>query len=309
MREKKVAMLKFNPKNTPIPKLHHLLLGSVAPRPIAFASTIDRDGNPNLSPFSFYNAFGVNPTTLIFSPSRRGRDNTTKHTYDNIKEIPEVVINAVNYDLVQQASLSSTEYPQGVNEFIKSGLTAVASETIRPFRVKESPVQFECKVREVIETGMEGGAGNLVICEILMMHIDEKILDIEGNIDPHKIDLVGRLGGDYYCRTSGKSIFTVEKPLQRLGIGIDRLPDKIKFSKYLSGNDLGMLGNIESLPDKEQIKKVCSSVEFKTKLEEIGRFHDSEKPTHEFAKKLLGAGNVFEALCILMGKFDLPESE
>lgn len=295
-------MIKINPKNTPIPKLHHLLLGSVAPRPIAFASTIDKDGNPNLSPFSFFNAFGVNPTTLIFSPSRRGKDNTTKHTYDNIKEIPEVVINTVNYNLVQQASLSSTEYPQGVDEFIKSGLTAIASETIRPYRVKESPVQFECKVREVIETGKEGGAGNLVICEILMMHIDENILDLSGNIDPNKIDLVGRLGGDYYCRTSGESIFTVEKPLQRLGIGIDRLPDKIKFSKYLSGNDLGILGNTENLPDEKQINDVYNSVEFKTKLEEIAQMNDNEKPTHEFAKKLLGTGNIFEALCILMGK-------
>lgn len=294
-------MLKIDPKKTPIPKLHHLLLGSVAPRPIAFASTIDKDGNPNLSPFSFFNAFGVNPTTLIFSPSRRGRDNTTKHTYDNIKEIPEVVINTVNYNLVQQASLSSTEYPQGVNEFLKSGLTAVASETIRPFRVKESPVQFECKVREVIETGNEGGAGNLVICEILMMHVDENILDLSGNIDPDKIDLVGRLGGDYYCRTSGNGIFTVEKPIQRLGIGIDQLPDKIKFSKHLSGNDLGMLGNIESLPDQEQIKKICNSVDFKTKLEEIDHLQDSEKALHQFAKELLRTGDVFEALCILMG--------
>ena len=293
-------MLKFDPKNTPIPKLHHLLLGSVAPRPIAFASTIDRDGNPNLSPFSFYNAFGVNPTTLIFSPSRRGRDNTTKHTYDNIKEIPEVVINAVNYDLVQQVSLSSTEYPQGVNEFIKSGLTAIPSETIRPFRVKESPVQFECKVREVIETGKEGGAGNLVICEIMMIHIDENILDPSGNIDPHKIDLVGRLGGDYYCRTSGKGIFTVEKPLQRLGIGIDRLPENIKFSKYLSGNDLGKLGNIENLPDEAQINSVWNSAQFKSKLEELIQLPEKEKVFHLFAKELLDMGNVFEALCILM---------
>ncbi|NOX45897.1 MAG: flavin reductase family protein [Chlorobi bacterium] len=293
-------MLKFDPKKTPIPKLHHLLLGSVAPRPIAFASTIDREGNPNLSPFSFYNAFGVNPTTLIFSPSRRGRDNTTKHTYDNIKEIPEVVINAVNYNLVQQASLSSTEYPQGVNEFIKSGLTAMASETIRPYRVKESPVQFECKVREVIETGTDGGAGNLIICEIMMIHLDEKILDPSGNIDPHKIDLVGRMGGDYYCRTSGDNVFTVEKPLQRLGIGIDQLPDKIKFSKYLSGNDLGKLGNIESLPNKEEIRKAFDSNEFSKKLDGFSQSRNQEKEIHLFAKELLESGRVFEALCVLM---------
>ena len=209
-------MIKIDPKNTAIPAVHQTLLGAIGPRPIAFASTVDADGNPNLSPFSFFNVFGVNPTTLIFSPSRKGRDNTTKHTYENLKEVPEVVINVVNYNMVQQTSLSSTEYPKGVNEFVKAGFTPIPSEMVIPARVKESPVQFECKVREIIETGDQGGAGNLVICEILLIHIDKSVLDDNGNIDPHKIDLVGRMGGDYYCRASGDAVFIVAKPLQKI---------------------------------------------------------------------------------------------
>ncbi len=245
-------MIQFDPQNIDQQRLHRLLLGSIAPRPIAFASTIDKNGNPNLSPFSCFNFFGVNPTTLIFSPSRRGRDNTAKHTFENLIEVPEVVINMVSFDIVQQMSLASTEYPKGVNEFVKAGLTAIKSEKIRPFRVKESPVQFECKVRQIIETGSGAGAANLIICEIVLIHINENVLDAKGEIDVDKIDLVGRLGGDYYVRTSGKSKFAVPKPLQRLGIGIDSLPDKIKFSKYLTGNDLGQLGNIEKLPDADE---------------------------------------------------------
>jgi flavin reductase (DIM6/NTAB) family NADH-FMN oxidoreductase RutF len=286
-------MITIDPYQTPVPKVHQTLLGSVAPRPIAFASTVDKDGNPNLSPFSFYNAFGVNPTTLIFSPSRRGRGNTVKNTYENLKEVPEVVINAVNFSLVQQASLASTEYPKGVNEFIKAGLTPVPSEKIKPFRVKESPVQFECKVRQIIETGDQGGAANLIICEILLIHIDELILDEKGNIDPNKLDLVGRMGGDYYVRASGAALFTVEKPLQKLGIGIDALPDKIKHSPYLTGNDLGQLGNLEAMPAKHEIEKFISE-EYK------GRFKD-EMGLMDEAKKLLSNNKVAEALMLLMG--------
>jgi len=293
-------MITIDPTNVPIPKLHHTILGSVVPRPIAFASTIDKKGNPNLSPFSFFNAFGVNPTTLIFSPSRRGRDNTTKHTYENIKEVPEVVINTVNYDLVQQASLSSTEYGKGVNEFIKSGLTAIPSEKVKPFRVKESPVQFECKVRDIIETGDQGGAGILVICEILLIHIIESVLDDKGNIDPHKLDLVGRLGGDYYCRTSGDSVFTVEKPLQRKGIGIDQLPDKIKNSKYLSGNDLGQLGNIESLPSKEEIDKIGNLNDIQKTISSYRNAQEAEEQLHTHAKNLIKEGKIHEALSLLL---------
>ncbi|NOU48503.1 MAG: flavin reductase family protein, partial [Bacteroidales bacterium] len=210
-------MIQFNPQTLDQQRLHRILLGSIAPRPIAFASTVDSNGIPNLSPFSCFNFFGVNPTTLIFSPSRRGRDNTTKHTFENLLEVPEVVINMVSFDIVQQMSLASTEYPKGVNEFIKAGLTPVKSEKIRPFRVKESPVQFECKVRQIIETGNGAGAANLIICEIVLMHISENVLDAKGEIDVDKIDLVGRMGGDYYVRTSGNSKFTVPKPLLRLG--------------------------------------------------------------------------------------------
>ena len=285
--------MRIDPYQTPVPKVHQILLGCVAPRPIAFASTVDKDGNPNLSPFSFYNAFGVNPTTLIFSPSRRGRDNTVKNTYENLKEVPEVVINSVNYSLVQQASLASTEYPKGVNEFIKAGLTPVPSEKIKPFRVKESPVQFECKVRQIIETGDQGGAANLIVCEILLIHIDESILDEKGNIDLNRLDLVGRMGGDYYVRASGDAIFTVEKPLQKLGIGIDALPDKIKHSPFLTGNDLGQLGNLETLPADPDIMEF-NSADYK------GRFKD-EKELAEAARKLLARNKVAEALKLLMG--------
>lgn len=204
--------LHFDPGETSVPDFHHLMLGAIAPRPIAFASTIDRAGRPNLSPFSFFNAFGANPPILIFSPSRRGVDNTTKHTYDNIKEVPEVVINAVSYEMVQKMSDSSADFPKGVNEFDMVGLTMQPSDLVKPFRVMESPVQFECKVIQVIETGLEHGAGNLVICEILRIHVNQQVLDEKGRIDPHKIDLVGRLGGEYYVRASGSALFKLAKP-------------------------------------------------------------------------------------------------
>jgi len=212
MKDSKSEYLTFNPGETAIPKFHGLMLGAVAPRPIALASTIDSDGNPNLSPFSFFNAFGANPPVLIFSPARRGRDNTTKHTYENVKDVPEVVINVVNYDMTTKVNDTSADYARGVNEFEMVGFTMQPSELVRPFRVKESPVQFECKVLQVIETGFEHGAGNLVICEILRMHVDQEILDRDGRIDPNRIDLVGRLGGDYYIRATGDALFKLPKP-------------------------------------------------------------------------------------------------
>lgn len=233
--------------------MHGYLLGAVAPRPIAFASTIDKAGNVNLSPFSFFNVFSANPPIMIFSPARRGRDNTTKHTYENVLEVPEVVINIVNYSIVQQASLSSTEYEKGVNEFIKSGLTPVNSDRVKPPRVGESPVSFECKVNEVIPLGDRGGAGNLVICEVLLMHVQDEILDEEGRIDQQKLDAVARMGGDYYCRAHGDAIFKVPKPLSTIGIGVDQIPEVIRNSKVLTGNDLGILGNVENLPRKNSI--------------------------------------------------------
>ena len=204
-------MLTIDPKEIPVPKLHHYLLGAVGPRPIAFASTIDKDGNKNLAPFSFFNVFSANPPIMVFSPARSGRTNTTKNTFDNVKEIPEVVINIVNYSIVEQMSLASSPFEAEVDEFVKSGLTPIASDTIRPFRVKESPVQFECKVNEIIELGKEGGAGNLIICEVTKIHINEDVLDEKGAIDQHKIDLVSRMGGNWYCRANSDSMFEIKK--------------------------------------------------------------------------------------------------
>jgi flavin reductase (DIM6/NTAB) family NADH-FMN oxidoreductase RutF len=286
--------MKINPQTTPPQEFHRLLLGSIAPRPIAFASTVDKNGTPNLSPFSFFNAFGVNPTTLIFSPSRRGRDNTTKHTYENLKEVPEVVINMVTYDMVQQMSLASTEYPKGVNEFVKAGFTTIASEKVKPMRVKESPVQFECKVREIIETGDGPGAGNLIICEILLAHIDDAVLDSNQLIDPDKIDLVGRMGGDWYVRTSGDAKFMVPKPLTSRGIGIDMLPEKIRFNKYLTGNDLGQLGNLEKLPAEDELKS------YSLALPDHASYVNNSDLVIKKAKEEIAAGNPESALKLLM---------
>ena len=294
-------MATVDPLLTKVPQVHKILLGAVGPRPIAFASTVDAAGNPNLAPFSFFNAFGANPATLVFSPSRRGRDNTTKHTYDNLREVPEVVINAVNFSMVQQMSLASTEYPRGINEFKKAGLTPLPSLKIRPFRVKESPVQFECKVRDIIETGDQGGAGNLVICDVVLIHIENDILDENGLIDPFKIDLVGRLGGDYYCRASGDAVFFVEKPLQKLGIGIDALPGKIKYSKYLSGNDLGKLGNIEKLPGMDEIDALKEELQLDKLLDQRETKADKERLVTNVAKNYLEKNQAMEALRVLLG--------
>lgn len=248
-------MKTIDPKNTPTATVHSQLLAAVAPRPIAFASTIDKNGNVNLSPYSFFNVFSAKPPIAIFSPARRVRDNTIKHTLENAYETKEVVINVVNYAMVQQMSLASTEYPKGVNEFVKAGFTELPSVMVKPPRVKESPVQLECKVKEIIELGNEAGAGNLIICEILLIHINENVLGENGLIDQHKIDLVARLGYNWYCRASGNSLFEVPKPLTTLGIGVDAMPEHIRKSKYLSGNDLGMLGNVEQLPDETSVNE------------------------------------------------------
>ena len=251
-------MLTLDPKELPIPKLHHYLLGSIGPRPIAFASTVDAEGNRNLAPFSFFNVFSANPPILIFSPARSGRTNTTKNTHDNVKEVAEVVINVVNYDMVHQMSLASSPFEAGVDEFVKAGFTPIASDTIRPFRVKESPVQIECKVLEVKELGENGGAGNLVICEVQKIHIDERVLDENQMVDQQKIDLVSRMGGNWYCRANAASMFEVDKPITAIGVGVDSLPMKIRTSSHLTGNDLGILGNMESIPTVEEIKRDLS---------------------------------------------------
>jgi flavin reductase (DIM6/NTAB) family NADH-FMN oxidoreductase RutF len=248
-------MISFDPKDLAVPKLHQYLLGAVGPRPIAFASTINEEGIPNLAPFSFFNVFSANPPILIFSPARSGRLNTTKDTYENVKKIPEVVINIVNYELVHQMSLASSPYAPGTNEFIKSGLHQIPSLKVQPPRVSESPVQFECKVNQVIELGNEGGAGNLIICEVVQFHIHENILDQNQMIDQKKIDLVARMGGNWYCRANENSMFEIEKPITTCGIGFDQIPQEILNSEILSGNDLGQLGGIEVLPDETEVNE------------------------------------------------------
>jgi len=290
--------MKIIPGEIKTAQLHAYLLGAVAPRPICFASTVDELGNPNLSPFSFFNVFGSNPTTLIFSPSRKVRDNTIKHTLENIYATKEVVINVVNYAMVQQMSLSSCEYPKSVDEFIKAGFTKLPSEKIKPFRVAESPVQMECKVRQVIETGTEGGAGNLVICEVLVMHINDAVLNDKQQIDPHKIDLVARMGGDFYCRASGAAVFEIEKPNTQLGIGIDALNSSIKNSTILSGNNLGQLANVHEMPfvdpsfTDDTLKNIIQY--YSINPDEMGQ------ELHRYAKKLLDAGKVKEAWQVLL---------
>lgn len=294
-------MLRIDPKEVKTPVLHSYLLGAVAPRPIAFASTIDKDGNPNLAPFSFFNVFSANPPIAIFSPARSGRTGITKHTYDNVKEVPEVVINVVNYDMVQQMSLASTEYPKGVNEFVKAGFTPVASELVKPFRVKESPAQLECKVKQVIELGEQGGAGNLIICEVVLMHIDEKVLDANQMIDPNKIDLVARLGGNWYSRTNGNALFEVAKPLLNLGIGVDAIPEHIRHSDVLTGNNLGQLGNIEKLPTEDDIMHYLSSGAINEVFELYGTDRKKlEHQLHHVAKGLLENNKVEEAWKVLL---------
>jgi flavin reductase (DIM6/NTAB) family NADH-FMN oxidoreductase RutF len=295
-------MLTLNPKDIATGKLHAYLLSAVAPRPIAFASTINQDGTPNLSPFSFYNVFSSNPPIAIFSPARRVRDNTTKHTLDNVKHTPQVVLNAVNYDIVQQMSLSSTEYPYGINEFEKAGLTPVASELVKPFRVKESPVQLECKVNEVIALGDQGGAGNLIVCEILLVHIKESILDELGRIDQHKIDLVGRLGGDWYSRNTGNALFEVPKPLSSLGIGVNAIPANIRNSNILSGNDLGKLGNVEKMPSNIDIATYNQSPEFILVSQEFKFKQNGENARHEAAKYFLDKNDSNTAWKILLSE-------
>ncbi|AXP80288.1 Flavin reductase like domain protein [Mariniflexile rhizosphaerae] len=288
-------MLSIDPKTLSTSKLHGYLLSAVAPRPIAFASTVDVDGRANLSPFSFFNVFSANPPILIFSPSRRVRDNTVKHTLKNVLVTREVVINVVSFDMVHQTSLSSTEYPEGVNEFEKAGFTMLKSDIVKPFRVAESPVQIECKVNDIIELGIEGGAGNLVICEVVKLHIDEDVLNEDGSINQEKLDLVARAGGSYYSRAK-KGFFEIPKPLTTLGIGIDNFPEDVKNSMVLTGNDLGMLGNVESLPTEAEVDDFIKDIserypKIKTK---------TYRQKHKLARNYLSFGDVESAWKILL---------
>ncbi len=279
-------MLTIDPKKIEVPKLHHYLLGAIGPRPIAFASTMDANGIPNLSPFSFFNVFSANPPILVFSPAKSGKTGANKNTFDNVKATREVVINVVNYDIVQQMSLSSSPYDASVDEFVKSGLTPVPSDEIKPFRVKESPVQFECKVNDITELGKNGGAGNLVICEVLKIHINENVLDEKGMIDQHKIDLVSRMGGNWYCRADKNSMFEIQKPLATLGIGVDKIPLDIRNSSILTGNDLGLLGSIEAFPTAQKVNE----------------YNAPEGDKHLLAKELLAKGEIMNAWKVLLKK-------
>ena len=271
----------------------NFLQHSIAPRPICFASTIDKDGNVNLSPFSFFNLFSTYPAVIVFSPSRRVRDNTTKHTLENILQVPEVVVNIVSYEMLQQTSLASCEYPKGTDEFLKAGFTKEPSQLIKPPRVKESPVQLECKVLEVKPLGTEGGAGNLIIAEVLIMHINENILNESGNIDQKKLDLAARLGGNWYTRANAETIFEVEKPNMHLGIGIDMLPENIRSSKILTGNNLAQLANVSEIPfvdpafEDENLKNIFQYYSIDPA--------EMEKELHRYSKELLDAGKVKEA--------------
>ncbi len=294
-------LITIDPKDVKVPEFHALMQGVVAPRPIAFASTIDKHGQVNLSPFSFFNMFSTNPPILIFSPSRRVRDNTTKHTLENVLECPEVVINIVNYAMVQQASLASTEYEKGVNEFVKAGLTEAASQIVKPPRVAESPAAFECRVNQVVPLGESGGAGNLVVCEVLLAHFKKEIFDANGKVDPHKLDAVARMGGDWYCRAHGDALFEVEKPVTKKGLGVDQLPDRIRLSSVLTGNDLGMLANVEHLPSADAVREYHKHPKVQELVAEFDRDPVGlEEALHSLAQRYLKEGYVDIAWKVLM---------
>ena len=282
-----------------IPDRQNYLQHAIAPRPICFASTTDSKGNINLSPFSFFNLFSINPPIAVFSPSRRGRDGSTKHTYQNVLDVPEVVINIVDYEMVQQTSLASCEFPKEVNEFYKAGFTEEPATRVRPPMVKEAKVKLECKVLEVKPLGELGGAGNLIICEVMLMHIDDSILNEKGMIDQTKLHHVARLGGDWYCRVDASNLFQVEKPNVKLGVGFDALPASVRASKILSGNDLGLLANVHEMPqidtsfEDEHLKQIVQY--YSVNPEEM------EKEIHLYAKKLLSEGKVMQAWQVLLG--------
>ena len=290
-----MIMTSFEPKNCSIPQLQRLLSSSVAPRPIALASTICSEGQPNLSPFSFFNVFSTNPPILIFSPARRVRDNSTKHTLQNVEKVKEVVINVVSYDIIQQMSLSSTEYEKNINEFKKAGLKMLKSDLVKPFRVAESPVQMECKVNDIIPLGTQNGAGNLVICQVLKIHICDRVLNGRNEIDQEKLDLVARGGGSYYIRAR-EGFLEIPKPLRSKGIGVDMLPDHIQNSSILTGNDLGILGNVEEIPSLKIVAEFWAESEQKELKNKLKTTDDK----HLKAKEFIENKDVFKAWCVLL---------
>lgn len=280
-------MLSINPKDLSVQVLQKYLQNAIAPRPICFASTVDAAGNPNLAPFSFFNLFSSNPPIAVFSPAYSGRTGAPKDTLLNVREVPECVINMVNYEMVQQMSLASSPFPRGVNEFEKAAFTPLASELVRPPRVKESPVQLECKVIEIKELGNQGGAGNLVICEIVRIHISDSVLNTEQQIDTRKIDLVARMGDNWYVRATGPALFEVQKPITSIGIGIDQLPAAIRNSHILNGNNLGLLASVELIPEK--ISNTATPAEKLT-----------EEEKHRKAQELLSENKVAAAWQVLL---------
>ncbi|MBU6325255.1 MAG: flavin reductase family protein [Bacteroidetes bacterium] len=280
--------MKVEAASLSVQKIHQLLLGAIGPRPICFASTVDSEGRRNLAPFSFFNVFSANPPIVVFSPARSGRDGSNKHTYENVLEVPQVVINVVNYNMVHQTSLASSPFAKGVDEFEKAGFTPLPSESVKPWRVAESPVQMECDVLEVRPLGDGGGSGNLVICQVKLIHVHDDVLDADGRIDQTKIDLVARMGGDWYCRAHGDALFSIAKPLTTVGLGVDALPDHIRLSHKLTGNHLGMLGNQETWPSEEEIQAALSTYGILPSAEDV-------------AIRLLDQGEARAALCVLLG--------
>ncbi|WP_350284916.1 flavin reductase family protein [uncultured Croceitalea sp.] len=290
----------IDPDEIAQPDLHSILLTAVAPRPICFASTIDSQGKVNLSPFSYFNVFSSNPPVLIFSPARSGRDNSLKHSHQNVKEVPEVVINIVNYPIVEQMSLSSTGYEKGVNEFVKSGLTEVPSDKVKPPRVGEAPVSFECTVTDIIELAETPGAGNLILCKVEMIHINEDYLTND-QLDTKKLDLVGRMGGSWYTRSNGDSLFEIPKPIRTKGIGVDALPESIRESEILTGNNLGRLGNLETLPTTEEVTTIANDDELRMLAKKINsNTTEHKKQLHWLAQRILEDGDTAKAMTILM---------
>ncbi len=293
-------MLTIDPKVVSTNDLHQFLVGAVAPRPIAFASTIDKEGNTNLAPYSFFNCFSSNPPILVFSSNRKRKDNSTKDTLHNVMDTGEVVINVVTYSIARQAALASIEFPKGVSEFEKAGFTPISSEAVKPFRVKESPVQMECKVNQIIPLGEQGGAGHLIICEVLRMHIDEAVLDERGRIDPHKIDLMGRMGRAFYTRASSEAIYTIFQPQDILGIGFDQLPEGVRHSKVLTGNELAQLAGLTKPPVNESVLELKNDsyiqklLQSEYPLEELHRYAQKElaKENVEFAAKIAWLGEL-----------------
>lgn len=291
----------ITPESLSQSQLHGYLLTAVAPRPICFASTIDKAGKVNLSPFSFFNVFSSNPPIMIFSPARSGRDNSTKDTYENIKEVGEVVINIVNYPIVEQMSLASTAYAKGVNEFEKAGLTQVPSQKIGPPRVGEAPVAFECTVDKIIELGNGPGAGNLVIARVVLIHLQEQYLNKAGKLDTHKLDLVARMGESWYCRAIEKALFEIPKPIRNRGMGIDQLPKSIRESPVLTGNNLGRLGNIANLPTSAEIDTVKTLPEVQALMNQYpSKTNNRLIAFHRFAQELLEMGDTNNALLVLL---------